>query len=132
MPRKTVELAYLVERGNHFLANSEDSQRDERKGVASMIELALHHAGAYGGYGHIKAAGIPWHLQGQPFSYICRRDEFGNPVHAYVKVMSGDDRDGFARFIAWAISDGGWTNANGQRFVVDDTRREYFTARIPK
>jgi hypothetical protein len=125
MARKTVELAYIVERGNYFLKHSEDEQREQRLGVCSMVELALHKANAYGGYSHLESAGIPWHLQGQPFSYINKRDEFGNPVDAHVRIMPADDNDSFARFIAWAISDGGWRNALGQRFVIDDTRRAY-------
>jgi hypothetical protein len=56
--RKTIEVSYIVERGNYFLAHSEDEQRDERKGVASMIELALHHAGVYAGYLYLESAGI--------------------------------------------------------------------------
>jgi hypothetical protein len=55
--RKTIEVSYIVEHGNYFLAHSEDEQRDERKGVASMIELALHKAGAYAGYLHLESAG---------------------------------------------------------------------------
>jgi hypothetical protein len=58
MARKTVEVRYLVERGNYFLAHSEPEQRDERKGVCSMVELALHKANAYKGYRHLESAVI--------------------------------------------------------------------------
>lgn len=64
MPRKTVSVAYIVEKGNHFLRESEDEQRHERIGVASMIELALHAADAYAGYLHLESAEVrhdDWH-----------------------------------------------------------------------
>lgn len=56
--RKTVEVRYLLERGNYFLANSEPEAKDERKGVISMLELALHKADAYKGFGYLASAGI--------------------------------------------------------------------------
>ena len=58
MARRTVEVRYIVERGNYFLAHSEDEQREQRIGVCSMIELTLHKADAYGGYTHLESAGI--------------------------------------------------------------------------
>lgn len=65
MPRKTIEIAYVVEKGNYFLAHSEDEQREQRLGVCSMIELALHkYPNNYGGYLHLETAEIQyeaWH-----------------------------------------------------------------------
>lgn len=56
--RRTVEVRYLLEKGNYFLANSEPEQKDERKGVASMIELVLHKADAYKGFNYLDSAEI--------------------------------------------------------------------------
>lgn len=70
--RKTVEVAYLLERANYFLKHSEDDQVGERRGVCSMIELALHKANAYNGYLHLDSAGVNYDeiKAGQPFSAV--------------------------------------------------------------
>jgi hypothetical protein len=60
MARKTVAVAYLLERGNYFLKHSEDSQVGERKGTASMIELALTKADAYKGFGYLDSAKVDY------------------------------------------------------------------------
>ena len=56
MARKTVPIALILERANHFLANSDDNQREQRLGVASFLETLLHSADAYAGFGYLPAA----------------------------------------------------------------------------
>lgn len=58
--RKTIEVEYLRERVNYFLANSEPEQADERKGAASVLELALHESGRYAGFGYLESAGVDY------------------------------------------------------------------------
>jgi hypothetical protein len=51
--RKTVSVEFLKERGNYFLANSDPDWKDQRQGVASMIEVALHDTGNYQGFSYL-------------------------------------------------------------------------------
>lgn len=51
--RKTVDVAYLVERCNKMLRLDTVSD-DFRKGVSSVLESVLHHTGNYKGYNYIK------------------------------------------------------------------------------
>ena len=58
MTRKTVPVALIIERANHFLAESEDAQQDERYGVAGLLEAVLLDVGAYAGFSFLPAAGV--------------------------------------------------------------------------
>ncbi len=54
----TINVEYLRERANYFLANSEPEAIEQRKGVISMIELALHKSGNYNGFNYLESAGM--------------------------------------------------------------------------
>lgn len=56
--RKTVQVKYLLDSANHFLAHTHESRRDARLAVAGLLETALFEAGAYQGYTHLESAGI--------------------------------------------------------------------------
>lgn len=58
MPRKTIEVATVLERGNHFLANSPYSKQAERRAVANFMEVLLHEADAYAGFSYLPEAGV--------------------------------------------------------------------------
>lgn len=58
MARKTIPVATILERGNHFLANSPDNKQQERYAVADFMEVLLHDADAYAGYHHLDSAGV--------------------------------------------------------------------------
>jgi hypothetical protein len=100
MPRKTIEVAYLVQKGNYFLAHSEDEQREQRLGVCSMIELALHNADAYAGYSHLDTAGVNYeaiaagerfadnHVDDTRRAYMQKGQPYPTTVAANVKATS--------------------------------------------
>lgn len=52
MTRKTIEVETLREMTNHFLAN-QNTNADERQGVADMFESVLHQTGNYKGYRYL-------------------------------------------------------------------------------
>jgi hypothetical protein len=56
--RKTIPVTTAIERGNHFLANSEDDQTAQRAGVASFLEALLHEADAYAGFNYLPSAQV--------------------------------------------------------------------------
>jgi hypothetical protein len=58
--RKTIDATLLIERANHFLAHSEDSQRGERLGVAGLLETLLLDASVnvYAGFSYLESAGM--------------------------------------------------------------------------
>lgn len=60
MARKTVPVATIVERGNHFLANSKANGTDQakREAVASFVETLLHEADAYAGFNYLPSSGM--------------------------------------------------------------------------
>lgn len=105
MARKTIEVAYLLERGNYYLANSEDSQADERKGVASMVELALHQTGNYKGFGYLDSAGV-------------KRDDWQeawDKHHAISEIRKANGIDGYNN-----------DQPRWEDYCADDTRRVYY------
>lgn len=105
MARKTIEVRYIVERGNYYLANSEDEQAEQRKGVASMIELALHKADAYAGFGYTDKAGID-HDAWQ---------EAWNKHRAIAEIRKANGIVGYSNDMPE------WSN-----YCKDDTRRVYY------
>lgn len=48
--KKTLKVADIVAKGNHFLKHSYDIAAMERVGVAHFLETILHMADAYNGY----------------------------------------------------------------------------------
>lgn len=56
--RKTVPVAEILRTANYFLKYSADEQRDERRGVANLLESVLHLADAYKGYNYLPSAGV--------------------------------------------------------------------------
>jgi hypothetical protein len=103
--RKTIEVSYILERGNYFLANSEPEQVEQRKGVASMIELALHNVGAYKGFGYLGSAGINYDAWGEAWDK--------HRAIAEIRMANGIP---------------GWNNdaPRWEDFCADDTRRAYY------
>jgi hypothetical protein len=62
--RKNVKVLTILERGNHFLANSPDSDRAERVATANFMETLLHDADAYAGFQYLGSAEVDheqWH-----------------------------------------------------------------------
>lgn len=53
MARKTVEVKWLKDETNKFMALSEDDWGERRLGMASLLEHALHHSGNYRGYTYL-------------------------------------------------------------------------------
>jgi hypothetical protein len=51
--RKTVEVEYLIEKVNYFLANSEPEQKGERLGASGVLELALFKSNRYKGFRYL-------------------------------------------------------------------------------
>lgn len=52
MARKTVDVSWLRDKANDFLRDSADNMRDERKGVAALLESALFETGNYKGFSY--------------------------------------------------------------------------------
>jgi hypothetical protein len=70
--RKTLPVATIVDRANHFLAHSVIGVADERKGVASFLEALLTDADAYAGFSYLNTAGVNYDgiAAGQPFEAL--------------------------------------------------------------
>ena len=58
--RKTVPVALIIERANHFLAESDDDKQAERYAIGSLVETLLLNAqvNAYAGFNYLPAAGV--------------------------------------------------------------------------
>lgn len=105
MPRKTIEVAYLVEKGNYFLAHSEDKQREMRLGFCSMIECALHKADVYAGYAHLDTAEV-------------RREEYSEAWAKYRAIA--EIRKANGGIVGYNNDFPQWED-----YCKDDTRRVY-------
>lgn len=57
-PRQNVKVATILERGNHYLRESDDRNQRERLAVAGFMETLLHDADAYAGFTYTAAAGV--------------------------------------------------------------------------
>jgi hypothetical protein len=55
MSRKTVEVSYLREKANYFFANSAPEQKEERRGMAALLESALFSSQNYQGYMYLSS-----------------------------------------------------------------------------
>ena len=55
--RKTIRVAYLLEKANRMLASDLLSQ-EEKAGICCMIEGALHVANVYNGFSYLPSAGL--------------------------------------------------------------------------
>jgi len=53
--RKTINIKWLIEHVNNFNATSADQYKTEREGKNMMLEMILHEAGAYNGFGYLEA-----------------------------------------------------------------------------
>lgn len=51
--RKTLEVAVILEKANHFFANSIDEMTAERRGVASFLGTILMEGKRYSGFGYL-------------------------------------------------------------------------------
>lgn len=51
--RKTVNVAWLVDKTNQFLATSEPKMTGERRGMTAVLEAVLFETGQYKGYGYL-------------------------------------------------------------------------------
>lgn len=50
MPRKTIEIQFLLEKANYFFEQSGYDHKDQRYGVASFLETILVQANRYKGF----------------------------------------------------------------------------------
>jgi hypothetical protein len=48
--RSTVNVSYVKEKANYFLEHSDDSQSEQRKGTAGMLEAVLFETDNYKGF----------------------------------------------------------------------------------
>lgn len=56
--RKTFNIKWLIEHVNNFNATSADQYKAEREGKNMMLEMILHEAGAYCGFGYLTASAL--------------------------------------------------------------------------
>ncbi len=52
--RKTFNIKWLIEHVNGFNASSADQYKAEREGKNMMLEMILHQAGCYNGFGYLE------------------------------------------------------------------------------
>ena len=67
--RKTIDVAVVRDKANHYLAHTEDEcrvlgwnnadMRSRRMGVASLLETVLLDTGNYHGFGYVRRGGEP-------------------------------------------------------------------------
>ena len=50
-----INIKWLIEHVNNFNATSADQYKTEREGKNMMLEMILHKAGAYNGFGYLEA-----------------------------------------------------------------------------
>lgn len=55
MARKTVNVEFVKERTNTFLATSDDSMAEMRKGMAALLESVLHETNNYHGFQYLSS-----------------------------------------------------------------------------
>ncbi len=66
----TISVEYLRQKANHFLAESEDGWADQRRGIASFIELVLYESGNYSGFGYLDSAEVNYDAE----KFECKDD----------------------------------------------------------
>lgn len=56
--RKTIEVAWILDKANHYLATTTVNE-GLRRGVASLLETILHETGNYAGFGPLTETQVP-------------------------------------------------------------------------
>lgn len=56
--RKTVKVALILERTNHYLRESADECNRERQAIMDLCGVLLSDAGAYAGFNYLPSAGV--------------------------------------------------------------------------
>lgn len=55
--RKTVDIATVVKKANHMLADSVDEKKEGREGIIQLLTSVLHDTDTYAGFQYLKSGG---------------------------------------------------------------------------
>ena len=77
MPRKTIEISRLIEKGNQFLLDSADDMGFERNSLMDFLFDILHETGNYKGFRYLCAKDMAESDNGKSVGIIF--DENGDP-----------------------------------------------------
>ena len=77
MHRKTIEISYIISKGNEFFLHSADDMEFERRSLMGFITDILHETGNYNGFRYLSAKDMKKSYHGT--SVGINFDENGNP-----------------------------------------------------
>ena len=80
MPRKTIDVEFVVEQANAFLRTSANERGDARRAIMTIAETVLHDTGNYRGFRYLRTGDVP---EGHSIGIIFDPDD-GN--HEYPDV----------------------------------------------